>query len=73
MANIYDISEYLDYLSYKSFTLLITKNSGFGALNANEREALSNLGLDTSKIEQNKNYAAIMESGNMIYEVRIKR
>jgi len=73
MANIYDISEYLDYLSYKSFTLLIAKNSGFDTLNANEREALSNLGLDTSKIEQNKNYAAIMESGNMIYEVRIKR
>ncbi len=73
MANIYNISEYLNYLSYKSFTLIIAKNSGFGSLTAVEKEAFGNLGLDVSKIEQNKNYAAIMESGNMTYEVRIKQ
>lgn len=69
IPNMFAVGEYLEALSSKDLTLCITKNSGFnGVLSEDSKRQIRNLGINLPLLESSKNYCAVIESGNVLYE-----
>ena len=69
IPNMFVVGDYLDALSSKDLTLCITKNSGFkGVLSEESKRQIRNIGINLPVLESSKNYCAVIESGNVLYE-----